>query len=175
MKQKVAFKKLDKYDIILGAILTAVGLGLLLFIGLQSIDSVESAFAYFCVLGLVCLLRFVEVAFYLPLSIEVDEHVLRINRFLKTRTIPVPSIRLVCLYPNPGDDGWGIVTSRKGLLGNWGYWKESELGWFFAYYGCSDDCFLIELDNGKKYVLGCANPNTVVDHINTILKQNGHS
>ncbi|MBE6230681.1 MAG: hypothetical protein E7119_08940 [Bacteroidales bacterium] len=34
---------------------------------------------------------------------------------------------------------------------------EHDSGKYFAYYGRSSDCFLVELKDGRKYLLGCKN------------------
>jgi hypothetical protein len=39
-----------------------------------------------------------------------------------------------------------------------------------AYYGKASDCFLIRLDNGKKYVLGCKDADAMVDYIQKQIK-----
>lgn len=171
MKQRVAFKKYDRYDIALLGIICVVVI--LVFLFVSFIEGTLSD--TFWMLGLLLLTYLIEAAFYQPLSIEVDEQMLRINRALKTKSIPLSAIREVRLYPNPDDDivifgGWG----RQGVLGNWGYWNGgSKVGRYFAYYGCAEDCFLVELDNGKKYVLGCSNANLMVDHINSLIQKAG--
>lgn len=55
-----------------------------------------------------------------------------------------------------GNDGW---------FGYWGWFKERDLGKYFAYYGRSSDCFLIILKDGRRYVIGCDNSADVIDFI----------
>ena len=162
MKQKVTFKKNDKYDIILYSIVAGAVLLLIFFLGFIEGESLSY-------LGFVLLIRVVDALCYLPLSVEVDEQCLYINRALKTKTIPLSAIRTIRLYPNPDADESILFRSRNGVLGSWGYYDGYGVGRYFAYYGCVDDCFLIELDNGKKYVLGCENANLMVDHISSLL------
>jgi hypothetical protein len=39
-----------------------------------------------------------------------------------------------------------------------------------AYYGKASDCFLLRLDNGKQYVLGCKDADAMVDYIQKQIK-----
>lgn len=43
---------------------------------------------------------------------------------------------------------------------------------YFACYGRSSDCFLVELKDGRKYMLECKNPHKMVEYVNGYLKKN---
>ena len=61
------------------------------------------------------------------------------------------------------------IFGSGGFLGYWGWFKERDLGKYFAYYGRSSDCFLVELKDGRKYMLGCKNPQKMVEYINSMI------
>ena len=57
------------------------------------------------------------------------------------------------------------VCGSGGWFGYWGWFHDRELGRYFAYYGKSSDCFLVRLRNGRNYVIGCQNSQTIVDEV----------
>lgn len=110
-----------------------------------------------CVVGL----------FYMPLSISADKYAIYVNRSLKIKAIPMADVKSVRLCsPTMGAKR---ISGSGGFLGYWGWFHERDLGKYFAYYGRSSDCFLVELKNGRKYMLGCRNPQQMVDYINSVL------
>ena len=111
-------------------------------------------------LGIMMLWAFC-VLFYGPLSIELTGSTLNINRSLRIKEIPLADIQVVKLCP-PTLAAKRIFGSG-GCFGYWGWFSERDLGKYFAYYGKSSDCFLIELIDGKKYILGCENAPAMVD------------
>lgn len=62
------------------------------------------------------------------------------------------------------------ICGSGGFFGYWGWFKERDLGKYFAYYGKSSDCFLVTLKSGNKYMLGCTEPEEMVDFINKNLE-----
>ena len=57
--------------------------------------------------------------FYMPISISADKDTIYVNRSLKIKTIPM-TIR---------------ICGSGGFFGYWGWFKERDLGKYFAYYG----------------------------------------
>ena len=107
---------------------------------------------------------------YMPLSISADKTAIYINRSLRVKAIPLPDVVSVKMCaPTMGAIR---ICASGGFFGYWGWFKERDLGKFFAYYGRSSDCFLVELKDGRKYMLGCKNPQKMVEYINGILKKN---
>lgn len=101
--------------------------------------------------------------FYMPLSISVDDRELCINRSLKIKSIPLADIESIeILRPRFGERR---ICGSKGLFGYWGWYYHRDFGKYFSYYGNTTDCFFVTLKNGRKYMLGCQNPQTIVDHI----------
>ena len=117
---------------------------------------------FIAILHIVCL-------YYMPLSIAADEHSIYINRSLKVKRIPMAEVKSVRLCPPTM--GAIRVCGSGGYLGYWGVFKERDLGKYFAYYGKASDCFLVELSNGHKYMLGCQNAPEMVEFIAKQLKK----
>lgn len=108
------------------------------------------------------------VVIYTPLSISVDSKALRIRRLLLTRTIPMNQIESVArCSPTMGARR---VCGSGGFYGYWGWFSERDLGKYFAYYGKASDCFLVTLKNGRRYMLGCEDPQSVADFIKEHIK-----
>lgn len=106
--------------------------------------------------------------FFMPMTISVDEKNLNLNSSLRIKQIPLKDIKNVKLCPPTmakrricGSGGW---------FGYWGWFSEPSIGKYFACYGNASDCFLVELKNGKKYLLGCADAPEMVKYISEILK-----
>ncbi len=100
---------------------------------------------------------------YMPMSISVDDTNLNINRSLRIKSIPLKEIKSAKLCPP-------TMTERRicgsgGWFGYWGWFSEPSIGKYFAYYGKASDCFLVELKNGKKYLLGCDDAPNIVDYL----------
>lgn len=105
--------------------------------------------------------------FYTPVSIGADEDAIYIIRSLRTKIIPLSEVKSVRLCPPTM--GAIKICASGGFMGYWGWFRERDLGKYFAYYGRSSDCFLVELHNGRKYMLGCRNPKNMVEYINQAL------
>lgn len=119
---------------------------------------------WLCVVLAVCMGAWLIAAlFYMPLSIEVDDKELTINRPLRRKHIPLADIKTVQqMQPTMAERGW---PCSGGFFGYWGKYSERDIGNYFAYYGRSSDCFLVRLRNGRQYMLGCCNSAEMVDAI----------
>lgn len=144
MKQKVY---LSTYSIIVSIICYIVLIGCICFAANQNNQwGIWSLFA-------VIILMSIGVLFFTPMSISVDDNNLTVNFSIRNKDFPLSQIESVKLCP-PTMAEKRIVGSG-GFFGYWGWFKERDLGKYFAYYGKASDCFLVTLKNGKKYMLGC--------------------
>lgn len=50
-----------------------------------------------------------------------------------------------------------------GILG--GYFHDIIIGAYFGYYGNRNQCILINLGGGKRYVVSCENPDEMINAI----------
>ena len=153
MKQRV---KLSTYSFIM-SILTLIAL---IGVFVWEYYKTGSEVVVWIFLSIMILWAF-SILFYAPLSIELTGSTLNINRYIRIKEIPLADIQVVKLCP-PTLAAKRICGSG-GCFGYWGWFSERDLGKYFAYYGKSSDCFLIELIDGKKYILGCENAPAMVD------------
>lgn len=117
--------------------------------------------AFISILLIICL-------YYMPISIRVDKNTIHIIRSLKIKTIPLSEV--ASIQPCPPTMGAIRICGSGGFFGYWGWFKERDLGKYFAYYGKSSDCFLVKLHNGRKYILGCKNAPKIVEYISNLIK-----
>jgi len=57
------------------------------------------------------------------------------------------------------------ILGSGGFIGYWGKFREGDTGNYYAFYGKASDCFMVTLKDGKKFVVGCENPKTMIDYI----------
>lgn len=119
-------------------------------------------------LGVIWGMTVLASLFYMPLSISADKTAIYINRSLRIKAIPIQDVASVKLCPPTM--GAIRICGSGGFFGYWGWFKERDLGKYFAYYGRSSDCFFVELKNGRKYMLGCKNAPKMVEHIQSLIK-----
>ena len=93
---------------------------------------------------------------YMPMSIGADENAIYDVKLVKLCPPTMGAIR---------------VCGSGGFFGHWGWFRERDLGKYFAYYGKASDCFLVELKNGHKYILGCKNAPEMVEYIAKQIKK----
>lgn len=121
-------------------------------------------FGAFLSILLIFLIIVVSGAFYAPLYIYCDKEFVSVKSPLKTRRIPIDQIASVELFqPTMGAIR---VFGSGGFMGYWGLFREGDIGKYMAFYGKASDCFLIRMKSGQNYVLGCTNPQAMVDYIN---------
>ena len=106
--------------------------------------------------------------FYCPLYVVVTDKAVEIHRPLKIKTLPLNQIKSVeTFYPSPG----GLrLCGSGGFAGYWGYFNDIMCGSYFGYYGKRDSCFLVKMNDGRQYVVGCENPKEMVDYLKKHLR-----
>lgn len=119
------------------------------------------------VLGISIIALFLFTLLYMPLSISVDDKALNINRSLRIKSIPLVNISNVTLcQPTMATRR---ICGSGGWFGWYGWFRERDLGKYFAYYGKASDCFLVTLNDGRKYMLGCKDAPEMVSEIRSRL------
>lgn len=157
MKSKV---KLSLYSSLLTIIITGVIIG-------GCIATFHQRPAFF--IGLAILLVLLTVGLmYAPTAIMADSRHITVCGILKKRRILTRDVESVSLFqPTMGAIR---LCASGGYMGYWGLFREGDIGRYMAFYGKASECFLIRMKNGDKYVLGCENPEGMVEYINSILK-----
>ena len=157
MKQRVI---LSTFSIVTSLICIAV------FVALMFIGNPPQYVQIF--LAAVLVMMLLSGLFYMPISVESNKTAIQINFSLRIKTIPMQDVKSVKIcQPTMGAIR---ICGSGGFMGYWGWFKERDLGKYFAYYGRSRDCFLVELKNGRKYMLGCDNAPKIVECIESFLK-----
>ena len=111
------------------------------------------------------LVMIVSALFYGPAYIKADADNIVMCSILKSRKIPLREVESVELF-RPANGAIRIFASG-GFMGYWGVFRERGIGRYYAFYGKDSDCFLVSMKSGDKYVLGCDNPDLMVDYINS--------
>ena len=111
------------------------------------------------------LILLVSSLFYGASYIKADNNNIIMGSILKCRKIPMQNLESIKLF-QPTMGAIRIFASG-GFMGYWGIFREGDIGRYYAFYGKASDCFLVRMKNGDKYVLGCDNPDKMVDYINS--------
>ena len=156
MKSKV---KLSGYS--LGVTIIVLGV---LIVGLVFVEDKKSWFFLFTVTFLLLLFSFR----YSPVKIQADENNVVIKCITRRHKLKMNEVESVELF-QPTMTSFRLCGSG-GFMGYWGIFKEGDIGRYAAYYGKASDCFLIRMKNGDKYVLGCENPEEIVNFINSQIR-----
>ena len=105
---------------------------------------------------------------YGPTQIVANPEYVIVKSYLRKHKILVRNIESVELFqPTMGAIR---LCASGGYFGYWGLFREGDIGRYAGYYGKSSDCFLIKMKNGDKYVLGCKNPEEMVEYIQSQIK-----
>lgn len=123
--------------------------------------------AAFFILLAVLLLLYIPALFFNPTYISADAEEISIHSPFKNRTIPMAEVIEVKRYkPLPSTIR---ICASGGFLGYWGTFRDCEIGTYKGFWGKDDDCFLLTLRNGKKYLLGCTDPDEMTVYIQTLI------
>ena len=104
---------------------------------------------------------------YGPVTIAADGKSVTIKSVLRKQRLDISNIESVELF-QPTMASIRIFGSGV-YMGYWGVYR-GYIGRYIAYYGKASDCFLISMKNGDKYVLGCENPEEMVNFINSKIR-----
>jgi hypothetical protein len=113
-------------------------------------------------LSVVCILPFFS-AFYLPLSVKIDNDNLYVNRIIGNLTIPVHSIKDAKICTNETDGSIRYFGSG-GFFGYLGIFKNDELGKYYMYAMDKSNRLIIKTV-GETYVISCETPQKLIDLI----------
>ena len=153
MKQQVTWNWL--------AVILTLGTMLLLVIGMMATrdDPTKYYFLGFLLLGLLAMNWF-----YSPRAIATEDNSIVVCRRLKRKKLQFSDIKSISYYTPQVFSGLKLCGSG-GFGGYWGWYSAADIGTYFAYFGDPNSCFLIELKNGRKYVLGCDNPESIIEEV----------
>lgn len=158
MKSKISF---NRFSIALTAILSGV-----LFVA--CIATVREAAAFFPLLA-IFLILYVSMLFFGAAYIKADSDYIVLGSLLRSKKIPMHDVTSVELF-QPSAGALRICASG-GFMGYWGTFRESGIGTYYGFYGKPSECFLVTMKNGKKYVLGCSQPEKMVEYIKSQIRE----
>ncbi len=142
-------------------VMSVAGLAVLAWLFFYLLSNGEMWRAY--VIGAITLTLSISALIYAPLSISVDDKALCVNRSLKEKVIPLSDIKSIeLIQPTMAEK---LILGSRGGFGYWGRFYEKSIGRYFAYYGKASDCFLVVLNDGRRYVLGCSDPAAIVGFV----------
>lgn len=157
MKSKISY---SRYVTTLTAILSGV-----LFVA--CILTVKEVFTFFTILA-IFLILYVSGLFFGAAYIKADHDYIVLGSLLRSKKIPMSEVENVKLF-QPTMGAIRIFASG-GFMGYWGTFREGDIGKYYAFYGKASDCFLVSLKNGKKYALGCDQPDKMVRYIQSQMR-----
>lgn len=114
-------------------------------------------------IGVVIISCLFLVGLYMPLYISTENDALVVKRAFKKKRIFYREIDDIRLCPPTMAER--RLLGSGGFFGYWGWFRENDLGKYFAYYGKASDCFLVRLKDGSQYMLGCESPSEIVNHV----------
>lgn len=118
--------------------------------------------AFYLILGILLLLV-IPSLFFAPVSISADNKEICVHSALRKISIPMAEVVSIERYrPLPGT----IRTCASGgFMGYWGTFRDNVSKNYTGFWGKNDDCFMVTLANGKKYLLGCQNPDAMLAYL----------
>lgn len=160
MKRKV---KYSKYCVITTAAIFTTLFGLALYTFIEGPIA-----AALLIVGVILCLN-IPGAYIAPLSVSATSTYIEIGMFARRKRIPLKEIASIqSCKPTMGAIR---LCGSGGYFGYWGWFREGDIGKYFAYYGRASDCFLLTLTDGRKYMLGCTDTHTMVEYIAQLIKQ----
>lgn len=158
MKSKISYS-------LYASILTAI-IFVALLVG--CIATIGEKPAFFILLSIYIILL-VSALLYGAAYIMVDNSTIVLGSILRRKKILMRNVVSVEMFqPTMGAIR---ICASGGFMGYWGIFREGDIGRYYGFYGKASDCFLVRMTNGDKYVLGCDNPNKIVDYIKSQLNK----
>ncbi|MDE6340408.1 MAG: PH domain-containing protein [Muribaculaceae bacterium] len=158
MKSKISYSRFAN-------ILTAIVSGVLFVACIATVREEPT----FLILLAIYLVLFVSILFFGAAYIKADSNYIVLGSLLRGKKIPMSDVESVELF-KPGS-GAIRVCGSGGFMGYWGIFRETGIGKYYAFYGKSSDCFLVSLNNGKTYLLGCNQPEQMVEYIKSQIRK----
>lgn len=113
--------------------------------------------------GIFFLLIFIYNLFESPLSIEVTDSQVLLNKITTQIKINFDEIDTIRIYKRGTFDI--RLFGSGGFCGFIGYFSSKEIGKYRAYVGNYDQAFLIKTKNKKNYVLSCEDRDLIISRV----------
>jgi len=112
---------------------------------------------------------FISIWIWSPTAISVDNEYITIYKRIGRKRIPINAITRIAIMEPDIERGFRLCCSG-GFAGYYGWYCDSRIGRYFGYYGNRHECFFIQLNDGRQYVLGCENVSDTVKYISKRIK-----
>lgn len=149
--------KFDRFSIVMSIISMALMVGLMVYSLYRG--NVMAGNIIAAVMIMLCITGY----FYAPASLSADSEDLCVHRASRTTVIALADVVSVQMLPLV--HGVFRACGSGGWLGYWGWFYKRGEGFAFGYFGNPTNCFMVTLRNGRKYILGCVNPEQMVEFI----------
>lgn len=151
----------SSYSVICTIVILALFIGIILYS--ISTDHENTFITYLLLVTLIAMC--VPALCFLPISVQVDKDSLNIAFSLRNKTIPLSEIARA----EPYYDTRSLIRTfgSGGFFGWWGLFCNKELGHVMVYATGLKHLFLIELKNGRKYLVSCSDPEALCDIIHS--------
>ncbi len=101
--------------------------------------------------------------FLAPVSVSLTGNAIKLRAPLSRKNTPIDKIVKVKEFV-PSATIKSTFGSRD-WLGTWGWFKDNRIGRYRAFYGNPDECFLVELSDGKIFLIGCVDSKEMMNEI----------
>ncbi|MDE6341413.1 MAG: PH domain-containing protein [Muribaculaceae bacterium] len=92
--------------------------------------------------------------FYSPMILRLTDDSLNVETSFRVKKFPLSEIEEVKICPPTMAER--RIFGSGGFMGYWGWFRESSIGKYFAFYGQASQTFLIRMKSGRQYMLGCS-------------------
>ena len=151
---------------------SVVTIAVIILMGVLIFVSIQEGEAFYVAIPLI-LIFIICGLFFAPIAIVATDNNIIIKAPLNKLLIPIEDIASVEKF-QPIMSPFKMVRIRLfasgGFMGYWGIFYDPVIGKFNGYFGDSNSCFLLTKKNGEKYVLGCQNPEEMVEYIQRLIK-----
>lgn len=162
-----------KQPVIFSAYCNLISYGILILLGVGMICTWNDPVKFWLLFGITLVLLLCGM-WWGPVSVTADDGSLTVLRVMGGRTV-IPYSEIEGIAPFQPTMGIRRICGSGGFMGHWGWFREWGADVYFAYYGRSSDCFLVTLRNGRRYVIGCRDPHSIIDTVRASLPRYSYS
>lgn len=101
---------------------------------------------------------------HIPLDISVSSTLLRVNFLLRKKVFPISDIKSATVFCAAKD--FVCKAGIRGYFGWWGKYYDKSFGILYVYASNIRQLILVEMKDGKKYVISCSDAQTMARCIN---------
>lgn len=122
------------------------------------------------IVGYAIVLLITLIAYWhIPLEISVSNTFFRVNFPLRKRIFPIKELKSANVYHATND--FVCKAGIRRYFGWWGKYYDRSLGILYVYASNLRQLVLVEMQDGRKYVISCSDASIMADSINKRLAQ----